>query len=64
MDRLTFEGLFCDIAQCSATPGGSLCEDGMCSARAVWQRLKEYEDTGLTPEQVGELANEGEKRCL
>lgn len=58
MDRLTFEGLFCDIAQCSATPGGSLCEDGMCSARAVWQRLKEYEDTGLTPEQVGELANE------
>lgn len=56
MERLTFEGLFCDIAQCSDTPDGSFCEYGMCSQRATWERLKAYEDTGLTPEQVGELA--------
>ena len=52
MERLTFEGNFCDIAQCNATPGGSFCEDGTCSARKVWERLKAYEDTGLTPEEV------------
>lgn len=51
MERLTFEGNFCDIAQCSSTPGGSFCEDGACSQRKVWERLKAYEDTGLTPEQ-------------
>lgn len=56
MDRLTFEGLFCDIAQCRETPGGSYCEDGMCSQRETWERLKAYEDTGLTPEQCKELA--------
>lgn len=61
MDRLTFEGLFCDIAQCSATPGGSFCEDGMCSQRATWERLKAYEDTGLTPEQCRELAAASKK---
>lgn len=55
MDRLTFEGLFCDIAQCSDTPGGSFCEDGMCSPRETWERLKAYEDTGLTPEEVAEM---------
>ena len=42
--RLTFEGLFCDIAQCKDTPGGSYCEDGYCSQRRVWERLKTYED--------------------
>lgn len=52
MERLTFEGHFCDIAQCDATLGGSFCEDGTCSARKVWERLKAYEDTGLTPEEV------------
>ena len=52
MDRLTFEGNFCDISQCKSTPGGSFCEGGACSQRKVWERLKEYEDTGLTPEQV------------
>ena len=50
MERLTFDGNFCDIAQCTSTPGGSLCEDGSCSARKVWERLKAYEDTGLMPE--------------
>lgn len=42
--RLTFEGNFCDIAKCFETPGGSFCEDGTCSQRRVWERLKEYED--------------------
>lgn len=56
MERLTFEGLFCDIAQCGETPGGSFCENGMCSQRETWERLRQYEDTGLTPEQCKELA--------
>ena len=51
MERLTFEGNFCDIAQCAETPGGSFCESGACSQRKVWERLKAYEDTGLEPEQ-------------
>ena len=52
MERLTFDGNFCDIAQCTSTPGGSFCEDGSCSARKVWERLKAYEETGLTPEEI------------
>ena len=52
MERLTFEGNFCDIAQCSEVPGGSFCEDGACSQKKVWERLKAYEDTGLEPEAV------------
>lgn len=55
MDRLTFEGRFCDIAQCTETPGGSFCEDGYCSQRKVWERLKRYEDTGYTPEEITKL---------
>ena len=45
MERLTFEGNFCDIAQCQNVPGGSFCENGSCSQKQVWERLKEYEDT-------------------
>ena len=55
MDRLTFEGNFCDIAMCRETPGGSFCEDGYCSQRKCWERLKQYEDTGLEPEEIKEL---------
>ena len=44
MDRLTFEGDFCDIAMCGEVRGGSFCEDGACSQRKVWERLKHYED--------------------
>lgn len=48
MERLTFEGNFCDIAQCKEIP----CPyNDACSARKVWERLKAYEDTGLTPEE-------------
>lgn len=56
MERLTFEGNFCDIAQCCNVPGGSFCEDGACSQKKVWTRLKAYEDTGLTQERCAEFA--------
>ena len=47
MERLTFEGNFCDIAMCRENP----CPyNGSCTQREVWERLKVYEDTGLTPE--------------
>ena len=52
MERLTFDGSFCDIAKCAETPGGSFCENGACSQRKVWERLKAYEDTGLEPEEI------------
>ena len=62
MERLTFDGNFCDIAQCTEIPGGSFCEDGACSQRKVWERLKAYEDTGLTPGEV--LSMSGEWRAM
>lgn len=50
-ERLTFEGNFCDIAQCRELP----CPyNGACSARKVWERLAAYEDTGLEPEEVSD----------
>nr|DAP60158.1 MAG TPA: hypothetical protein [Caudoviricetes sp.] len=52
MERLTFDGNFCDIAQCRNVPGGSFCEDGACSQKKVWERLKAYEDKRLEPEEV------------
>ena len=48
MDRITFEGNFCDIAMCRESP----CPyNGMCSQRETWERLKKYEDA----EQAGQL---------
>lgn len=44
MKRLTFEGNFCDIAMCGDVPGGSFCDDGACSQRKTWERLKDIED--------------------
>ncbi len=47
MGRLTFDGNFCDIAMCRELP----CQhDNNCTQKQVWERLKQYEDTGLTPE--------------
>ena len=63
MERLTFDGNFCDIAQCTSTPGGSFCEDGSCSARKVWERLKDYETTELTPEEVSSLVKDWSDLC-
>ena len=45
-ERLTFEGNFCDIARCREIRWGKHCPDGACSQRKVWERLKEYEDSG------------------
>lgn len=46
MERLTFEGNFCDIAQCLELP----CPyNNACTQRQVWERLKKYEDSGLSP---------------
>ena len=44
MERLTFDGNFCDISKCGEINGGSSCKDGYCSQRKVWERLKQYED--------------------
>ena len=51
MKRLTFEGNFCDIAQCNELP----CKyDGNCMQKEVWERLKAYEDSGLSPQACAE----------
>ena len=51
MERLTFEGNFCDIAQCRELP----CKyDGSCTQKEVWERLKAYEDAGLSPQACAE----------
>ena len=44
MKRLTFAGLFCDIAMCTGVPGTGPCKDGSCSQREAWERLKTVED--------------------
>lgn len=49
MERLTFEGNFCDIAQCRELP----CKHGgNCTQRLVWERLKQFEDAVQTPEKA------------
>ena len=51
MERLTFEGNFCDIAQCCEQP----CPyDGNCTQKEVWERLKAYEDSRLSPQACAE----------
>lgn len=51
MERLTFEGNFCDIAQCRELP----CKyDGGCAQKEVWERLKAYEDSRLSPQACAE----------
>lgn len=52
MERLTFEGNFCEIARCKEVK----CPyDTACSQKQVWGRLKQYEDTKRTPEQIEAL---------
>lgn len=52
MDRLTFEGNFCDIARCKEVK----CPyDTACSQKQVWERLKAYEDSRLSPEDAANL---------
>ena len=51
MERLTFEGNFCDIAQCRELP----CKyNGNCTQKEVWEGLKAYEDAGLSPQACAE----------
>ena len=51
MERITFDGNFCDIAQCRYLP----CPyDGSCTQKEVWERLKAYEDAGLSPQACAE----------
>lgn len=51
MERLTFDGNFCDIAKCCELP----CPYGNnCTQKQVWERLKQYEDTGLTTGDIKE----------
>ena len=52
MERLTFEGNFCEIARCKEV---KCTYDTACSQKQVWERLKAYEDTGLTPKEVTAL---------
>lgn len=48
MNRLTFDGNFCDISQCREMP----CpHGGSCTQRKVWEKLKAYEDLDLDPEE-------------
>ena len=55
MERLTFDGNFCDIAQCRELP----CPyNGACSQRKVWERLKAYENIGLEPAEVHSMHGE------
>lgn len=50
---LTHAGNYCeDIALCD--PRNSTC-GGSCRGKQLWDRLKAYEDTGLTPEEVHAL---------
>lgn len=52
MERLTFDGNFCDIAQCRELP----CPQygSRCTQRKVWEKLKAYEDLGFEPEEVND----------
>lgn len=51
MERLTFDGNFCDISQCRELP----CpHNNNCTQRKVWEKLKDYEDIGLEPAEVND----------
>lgn len=51
MEQLTFEGNSCDIAQCRDL---ACKQGGTCTQRLVWERLKAYEDAGLSPQACAE----------
>lgn len=53
MNRLTYPGDYCkDIALCDNDCGGS------CRNKQLWEKLKAYEDTGLSPEEIVSLKME------
>ena len=54
MKRLTHAGNYCDhVAMCD--PGESYCGPRGCRNKQIWDKLKAYEDTGLSPEEVNAL---------
>ena len=68
MERLTFDGEFCDISMCREELGGPFCEEGYCSQRRVWERLKSIEDIlgdDYDLDRIRELVQAGrEGRCV
>ena len=52
MERLTFEGNFCEIARCKEVKRPY---DTACSQKQVWERLKQYEDSKLSQEDAANL---------
>ncbi len=48
MERLTFDGNFCDISRCREL---HTCPYTACTQRQVWEKLKAYEDLGFEPEE-------------
>lgn len=49
MERITFDGNFCEIAQCRELP----CKyDGNCTQKKGWERLKQFENAVQTPEKA------------
>ena len=58
MERLTFDGNFCDISQCRELP---CMHDDECEAKRVWERLKEFENTLWTPEMLRKLNGQAAK---
>ena len=54
MNRLTFDGNFCEIAQCRELP---CTHGGSCTQRKVWEKLKAYEDLGFDPEEYKRAMN-------
>lgn len=46
MERLTFDGNFCEMSQCREL---SCPYSTACMQRQVWERLKQYEDSVLSP---------------
>ena len=60
MKRLTFEGNFCDIAQCRELP----CPyDGNCTQKEVWERLKAYETVFLSRKEAEKALQEMEGKA-
>lgn len=55
MERLTFEGNFCDISKCAYL----ICPyDHNCTQKQVWERLKQFEDAVQTPENFYKMYGE------
>lgn len=49
MERITFDGNFCEIAQCRELP----CKyDGTCTQKKGWEGLKQFENAVQTPEKA------------